>query len=126
MWDPNAGWRDNKIKHYDYSKSHIIWSVEQSLKNLKTDYLDVFLLHRPSPLMQSDEIAEAVEKLKSEGKIVDFGLSNFTNSQTELIRQRQRLVIIKCNFRLRILNLWLTEVLIICNWIKFAQCLGIR
>jgi predicted oxidoreductase len=60
--------RDNKIKHYDYSKSHIIWSVEQSLKNLKTDYLDVFLLHRPSPLMQSDEIAEAVEKLKSEGK----------------------------------------------------------
>ncbi|WP_016989219.1 aldo/keto reductase family oxidoreductase [Flavobacterium sp. ACAM 123] len=80
--------RDNKIKHYDYSKSHIIWSVEQSLKNLETDYLDVFLLHRPSPLMQSDEIAEAVEKLKSEGKIVDFGLSNFTNSQTELIRHK--------------------------------------
>jgi predicted oxidoreductase len=103
--------RDNKIKHYDYSKSHIIWSVEQSLKNLKTDYLDVFLLHRPSPLMQSDEIAEAVENQKE--KIVDFGLSNFTNSQTELIRQRQRLV--NQNFRLRILNLWLTEVLIICN-----------
>ncbi|MFB0910251.1 MAG: aldo/keto reductase, partial [Flavobacterium sp.] len=82
--------RDNKIKHYDYSKSHIIWSVEQSLKNLKTDYLDVFLLHRPSPLMQSDEIAEAVEKLKSEGKIVDFGLSNFTNSQTELIHQKKK------------------------------------
>ena len=80
--------RDNKIKHYDYSKSHIIWSVEQSLKNLQTDYLDVFLLHRPSPLMQADEIAEAVEKLKSEGKIVDFGLSNFTSSQTELIRQK--------------------------------------
>jgi predicted oxidoreductase len=59
--------RDNKIKHYDYSKSHIIWSVEQSLKNLKTDYLDVFC-YRPSPLMQSDEIAEAVEKLKSEEK----------------------------------------------------------
>ncbi|NGY36550.1 aldo/keto reductase [Flavobacterium sp. XN-5] len=80
--------RDNRIKHYDYSKSHIIWSVEQSLKNLQTDYLDVFLLHRPSPLMQADEIAEAVEKLKSEGKIIDFGLSNFTSSQTELIRQK--------------------------------------
>jgi predicted oxidoreductase len=80
--------RDNKIKHYDYSKSHIIWSVEQSLKNLQTDYLDVFLLHRPSPLMQADEIAEAVEKLKSEGKIVDFGLSNFSSSQTELIRHK--------------------------------------
>jgi predicted oxidoreductase len=80
--------RDNKIKHYDYSKSHIIWSVERSLKNLQTDYLDVFLLHRPSPLMQADDIAEAVEKLKSEGKILDFGLSNFTSSQTELIRQK--------------------------------------
>jgi predicted oxidoreductase len=80
--------RNSKIKHYDYSKSYIVWSAEQSLKNLKTDYLDVFLLHRPSPLMQSDEIVEAVEKLKSEGKIVDFGLSNFTSSQTELIRQK--------------------------------------
>jgi len=79
---------ENKIKHYDYSKDYIIWSVEESLKKLKTDYVDVFLLHRPSPLMQADEIAEAVEKLKSEGKIIDFGLSNFTSSQTELIRQK--------------------------------------
>jgi predicted oxidoreductase len=80
--------RNNTIKHYDYSKDYIIWSVENSLKNLKTDFLDVFLLHRPSPLMQADEIAEAVEKLKSEGKIIDFGVSNFTSSQTELIRQK--------------------------------------
>lgn len=80
--------RNNTIKHYDYSKDYIIWSVENSLKNLKTDFLDVLLLHRPSPLMQADEIAEAVEKLKSEGKIVDFGVSNFTSSQTELIRQK--------------------------------------
>jgi predicted oxidoreductase len=80
--------RSNKIKHYDYSKEYIIWSVENSLKNLQTDYLDVLLLHRPSPLMQADEIAEAVLKLKSEGKIVDFGLSNFTASQTELISQK--------------------------------------
>lgn len=79
---------ENKIKHYDYSKEYIIWSVEESLKKLKTDYVDVFLLHRPSPLMQADEIAEAVEKLKSEGKIIDFGLSNFTSSQTELIRSK--------------------------------------
>lgn len=79
---------ENKIKHYDYSKDYIIKSVETSLKNLKTDYVDVFLLHRPSPLMQADEIAEAVEKLKEEGKIIDFGLSNFTSSQTELIRQK--------------------------------------
>ena len=82
------GNRKNTIKHYDYSKDYIIWSVETSLKNLQTDYLDVFLLHRPSPLMIADEIAEAVEKLKADGKIIDFGLSNFTSSQTELIRQK--------------------------------------
>ncbi|WP_125718012.1 aldo/keto reductase [Flavobacterium ustbae] len=79
---------ENKVKHYDYSKDYIIKSVEKSLKNLKTDYVDVFLLHRPSPLMQADEIAEAVEKLKGEGKIIDFGLSNFTSSQTDLIRSK--------------------------------------
>ena len=82
------GSRKNTIKHYDYSKDYIIWSVETSLKNLQTDYLDVFLLHRPSPLMIADEIAEAIEKLKKDGKIIDFGLSNFTSSQTELIRQK--------------------------------------
>lgn len=80
--------RNNSIKHYDYSKEYIVWSVENSLKNLQTDYLDVLLLHRPSPLMVADEIAEAVAQLKSEGKIIDFGLSNFTNSQTDLIRQK--------------------------------------
>jgi len=82
--------RQNRIKHYDYSKAYIIWSVENSLKNLKTDYVDVFLLHRPSPLMVADEIAEAVEQLKKDGKILSFGLSNFTPSQTDLIQQKTK------------------------------------
>ncbi len=77
--------RNNTIKHYNYSKEYIIWSVETSLKNLKTDYLDVLLLHRPSPLMHPQEIAEAVLKLQEQGKIIDFGVSNFTPSQTDLI-----------------------------------------
>lgn len=80
--------RNNRVKHYDYSKDYILWSVENSLKHFKTDYIDVLLLHRPSPLMVADEIAEAVERLKQDGKIRDFGLSNFTASQTELIRQK--------------------------------------
>ena len=80
--------RNNTIRHYDYSKEYIIWSAENSLKNLQTDYLDVLLLHRPSPLMQADEIAEAVLKLKSDGKIIDFELASFSASQTELIRQK--------------------------------------
>lgn len=65
--------RTNTIKHYNYSKDYIIWSVENSLKNLQTDFLDVLLLHRPSPLMHADEIAEAVLKLKTEGKILEIG-----------------------------------------------------
>jgi predicted oxidoreductase len=80
--------RKNVVKHYNYSANYIIWSVEQSLKNLQTDYLDLLLLHRPSPLMQADEIAAAIEKLKAEGKILDFGVSNFTPSQTDLIQTK--------------------------------------
>jgi predicted oxidoreductase len=83
--------RSTKIHHYNYSKSHIIWSAEQSLKNLKTDYLDLFLVHRPSPLMRVDEITEAIEKLKKEGKILDVGVSNFTPSQTDLIETKMKI-----------------------------------
>ena len=80
--------RDNKLKHYNYSKEYIIWSVEQSLINLKTDYLDTFLLHRPSPLMQPNEIAEAISELQKSGKIINFGVSNFTPSQVDLIADK--------------------------------------
>lgn len=79
--------RNNKIKHYNYSKEYIIWSVENSLKNLKTDYLDVLLLHRPSPLMEPETIAEAINVLKKEGKIIQFGVSNFSPMQTQLINK---------------------------------------
>ncbi|MEJ1221325.1 aldo/keto reductase [Sediminicola sp. 1XM1-17] len=77
--------RGNKIKHYNYSKEYIVWSAEQSLKKLKTDYLDLFLLHRPSPLMQPEEVAEAIGQLRKDGKIKDFGVSNFTPSQIALL-----------------------------------------
>lgn len=80
--------RNNKVKHYNYSKDYIIWSTENSLKHLKTDYLDVLLLHRPSPLMHPNEIAEAITILKKEGKIKSFGVSNFTPSQMELLGLR--------------------------------------
>jgi predicted oxidoreductase len=77
--------RGSRIKHYKYAKEYIISSAEASLKNLKTGYLDTFLLHRPSPLMQPDEISEAVTALQDSGKIMSFGLSNFTPSQLDLI-----------------------------------------
>ena len=80
--------RNNTVKHYNYSKEYIIWSVEESLKHLETDYLDLLLLHRPSPLMVAEDIAEAIIILKKDGKIRDFGVSNFTPSQMDLIGLR--------------------------------------
>jgi len=77
--------RPTKIKHHNYSRDYIIKSVENSLKNLATDYLDLLLLHRPSPLMEPNIIMEAITKLGQEGKIKSFGVSNFTTSQVELI-----------------------------------------
>lgn len=92
--------RENKVKHYDYSKDYIIWSVEQSLKNLETDYLDLLLLHRPSPLMVAEEIAEAITLLKKQGKIKDFGVSNFTPSQMEMISLRMDIDVNQIEFSL--------------------------
>ena len=78
--------RPLKVKHYDYSAKHIMGSVEQSLQNLNTDYLDLLLLHRPSPLMNPHEIAKAFDQLKSQGKVKSFGVSNFTPAQMSLLR----------------------------------------
>ncbi|CAM3444046.1 aldo/keto reductase [Zobellia roscoffensis] len=81
----NADARKNEVKHYNYNADYIIWSAEQSLQKLKTEYLDLLLLHRPSPLMNPDAIAEAITKLKTQGKIKAFGVSNFLPFQIALI-----------------------------------------
>lgn len=80
--------RENEIKHYQYDANYIIWSAEKSIRDLSADYLDLLLLHRPSPLMHPDEIAKAVDKLWHDGKIKSFGVSNFTPSQTALIASK--------------------------------------
>lgn len=82
----------HKIKSYDTSKSHIIQSAENSLKELGTDHIDVLLIHRPSPLMQPDEIAEAFTQLRTAGKVLHFGVSNFTPSQFAMLHSRIELV----------------------------------
>ena len=73
------------LKYYNYSKKYILNQVDESLKNLKTDYIDLLLLHRPSPLINPEEIAAAFGVLRSSGKVRDFGVSNFTTSQFDLI-----------------------------------------
>jgi predicted oxidoreductase len=66
-----------KIQYYDYSYDYIIGEAEKSLRNLRTNYIDVLLLHRPSYFMDPEEIAKAFDKLKKEGKVRYFGVSNF-------------------------------------------------
>ena len=73
------------LKYYNYSKEYILNQVDESLKNLKTDYIDLLLLHRPSPLINPEEIAAAFGVLRSSGKVRDFGVSNFTTSQFDLL-----------------------------------------
>lgn len=74
-------------KHYDYSEKYIRQQVEQSLNNLQTEYLDALLLHRPSPLMDFQEIGSIVTELLKEKKINQFGVSNFTLSQISLLQK---------------------------------------
>lgn len=80
--------RDNETKHYQYDANYIIWSAEKSIKDLRANYLDLLLLHRPSPLIHPNEVVKAIDTLISEGKIKAFGVSNFTPSQTDLISSK--------------------------------------
>lgn len=75
------------IHRFDFSFEHIVNSVEQSLKRLRTDYIDVLLLHRPDPLIEPEEVARAFESLHNTGKVRWFGVSNHTAAQIELLKK---------------------------------------
>ena len=79
---------ERRLNHYDTSAAHIIASAEASLQNLNTSELDVLLLHRPDPLLDADEVAQAFVQLRDAGKVKHFGVSNFTPSQFELLQSR--------------------------------------
>lgn len=74
-----------KVKHYDFSKEHIITSVNNSLQNLNVESIKLLLLHRPDYLMHADEVAEAFHALQKSGKVKFFGVSNFRPKQFELL-----------------------------------------
>ena len=84
--------KPSPLKYYDYGRDYILKCVDESLKNLKTDYLDLLLLHRPSPLMTPEEVAAVFGMLKANGKVKDFGVSNFSASQFDLLNQYVPLV----------------------------------
>jgi predicted oxidoreductase len=76
---------ERKIQHYDYSKAEIIASAERSLSNFRTGYIDLLLLHRPSPFLDPTEVAEAFGQLKKQGKVLYFGVSNFDPQQYAML-----------------------------------------
>src|SRR5512142_2290062 len=73
--------------YYDFSKQHVLDAVDGSLKRLRTEYVDVLLLHRPDALVEPEEVAEAFDILQNSGKVKYFGVSNQNPMQIELLRK---------------------------------------
>ena len=92
---------------YDFSKEHILQSVEESLRRLRTDYLDILLLHRPDALMEPEEVAEAFDLLEGSGKVRHFGVSNHTPMQIQLLKKcvRQDLLVNQLQFSIPFSNM---------------------
>ncbi|MDR2095930.1 MAG: aldo/keto reductase [Treponema sp.] len=89
---------------FDFSKAHILEAVEGSLKRLKTDYLDVLLLHRPDALMEPEEVAEAFDILQAGGKVRHFGVSNQNPGQIKLLKKCVKQPIVANQLQLSITN----------------------
>ena len=89
---------------FDFSKEHILSAVDGSLKRLKTDYLDVLLLHRPDALVEPEEVAEAFDSLQHSGKVRYFGVSNQNPMQIQLMQKFVRQPIVANQLQLSITN----------------------
>ena len=89
---------------FDFSKEHILEAVNGSLRRLKTDYLDVLLLHRPDALVEPEEVAEAFDILESSGKVRHFGVSNQKPMQIELLKRYVRQPLVANQLQLSITN----------------------
>ena len=101
---PHPARPDYRVKHYDTSREHITNSVENSLRNLRTDYIDVFLLNQLDPLSNLEETALTLEKLKDSGKIKNVGVVNFSVFQHQLLSSYLRIPIVTNHIELNLLN----------------------
>lgn len=101
---PNPGNPDIRIKHYNTSKEHILQSVDNSLRKLKTDYIDIFLLDHLDPISNLEETALQLDQLKSAGKIKNIGVANFTVFQHQLLASYLRTPIVTNHIELNLLN----------------------
>ncbi|KUK14889.1 MAG: Aldo/keto reductase [Petrotoga mobilis] len=94
-----------RIHYYDTSKDHILKSVDNSLRNLHTDYIDLLLIHRPDPFMNPEEIAEAFLELHKSGKVRFFGVSNFTIDQFKTLQSKFSLPLVTNQIEISPFNL---------------------
>ena len=96
---------EHRIKHYDTGRAHIVASVENSLTQMRTDRIDLLLIHRPDPLMDADEVAEAFTALKESGKVLEFGVSNFAPAQFDLLASRLPFPLVTNQIQFSVLHL---------------------
>lgn len=109
IYPENTGNGNPRVSHYNSSKEAILSSVDESLSRLKTDHLDVLLLHRPDLLMNADGAAEAFSELTSAGKVKHFGVSNFTPAQFDLLQSRLDTTLVTNQVEINPVNLQVTE-----------------
>jgi len=88
--------------YFDFSRDHIVESVEGSLAALDTDHIDILLLHRPDALVEPEEVARAFDELQASGKVLNFGVSNHTPRQIDLLRKDVRQPIVANQLQLSI------------------------
>lgn len=101
---PHPGRPDVNTKYIDTSSAHILKSVENSLKKLQTDYIDIFLLDHLDPLSNLEETALTLERLRGSGKIRNIGVANFSVFQHQLLASYLRVPIVTNHIELNILN----------------------
>ncbi len=106
---------DSTVGQFNFSYEHIMSSVENSLKRLKTEYLDVLLLHRPDPLVEPEEVARAFDELHASGKVRYFGVSNHTAAAIKLLRKYLNQPIVANQLEVSLLHLHLIDEGVVFN-----------
>jgi predicted oxidoreductase len=101
---PHSSLPDVKVKYYDTSREHIIKSLENSLRKLRTDYIDIFLLNQLDPLSDLEETAITLQKLRESGKVKNIGVVNFSVFQHQLLSSYLRIPIVTNHIELNLLN----------------------
>jgi predicted oxidoreductase len=111
---------ERSAKRYDFSRDHILAAVDGSLARLKTNYLDILLLHRPDALVEPEEVSEAFDRLHQSGKVRHFGVSNHTGAQIDLLRASLAQPLVVNQLQLSVLHSQLINAGVIANQERVA------